>query len=102
MIGTDDLGNFFNPDDFAEEALLTPATGDARTIQIIFDELQNTDSVTGLPQYGSDFLATCQTTDLEGVGSEDSTVSIRGGSYRIVYAQADGTGTSRVILRKLR
>lgn len=102
MIGAEDLGNFFNLDDFAEEATLTPPTGTARPIQVIYDETQGGDSVTGYPQYSPDFFITAQTADLVGVGTEDSTLVLRGETYLIVYPQADGTGTSRVILRKLR
>lgn len=102
MIGDGDLSLFFNPDDFAEEAALTPATGPLRTIRVIYDEAQGSDSVTGYPQFSPDYFITAQTADLDGVGTEDSTITIRGSSFQIVYHQAEGTGTSRAILRKLR
>lgn len=102
MIGTDDVALFFDLDGFAEEAALIPATGSPRTIRVIYDEAQGSDSVTGYPQFSPDYFITTQTADLDGVGTEDSTITIRGSSFQIVYHQAEGTGTSRAILRKLR
>ncbi len=102
MISVDGLESFFDLDEFAEEALLTPAIGSPRTIRVIYDEAQGSDSVTGYPQFSPDYFITVQTADMAGVGTEDSTITIRGSSFQIVYPQADGTGTSRAILRKLR
>ena len=95
----EDIDDFFDTNDFAEEATYTPDGGDAQTVNGIFD-LEYVDiDVGGLPIAGLKATFTCSTDDIPG-DSEGDALTVRGIDYTIMVCQPDGTGVTKLILEK--
>ena len=99
MAFVENLGAFFNQDDFAVTAILKLEDGGAtRSISAIFNtptqsiEIYNTAIETDNP-----FLM-CRTSDLSGVRNKQKVV-VEGKTFTIEKISADGTGVSTIYLK---
>ena len=101
MIGLDDFNAAFFDGSFDEAAVYTPAGGQARTIQVLFDnEYQAAQFAEAKAEVESSGpRATCREGDVAGVAHGD-TLSIRGVTYSVAEVHPDGTGLVVLILSK--
>lgn len=99
MAFTEDLGQFFDLDEFAVAAVIKTAVGaTVRTINVIFnDPLQEVAIFDADVESNLSFVQ-CRTVDLAGV-THNHTMTIDSILYRIVKINGDGTGLSTVQLR---
>lgn len=96
-----DILDFFALDDFAENAIYTPAGGAASTVQGIFDAPQASRNATDMmditipaPQF------VCRTVDVPNAADGDAIV-IRSTNYQVRVVLTDGTGVSTLLLEKV-
>lgn len=96
----DDILDFFEIDDFAEQAVYTVLNGNPAIIRGIFDNPQASRNATDMlditipaPQF------VCRTVDVPNAGDGDS-ITIRSVPYYVRVVLTDGTGVSTLILEK--
>ncbi len=101
MIDLEDVNAAFFNGDFDEAAVYTPAGGQARTIQVIFDnEYQVAQFAEADSQVESSGpRVTCREVDVASVAHGD-TLQIRGVTYSIAEVHPDGTGLVVLILSR--
>lgn len=101
MIDLEDFNAAFFDGSFDEAAVYTPSGGQARTIQVIFDNeyqaAQFAQAESEIESSGPQ--ATCREADVAGVAHGD-TLSIRGVTYSVAEVHPDGTGLMVLILSK--
>lgn len=111
MVEDDDLrAVFFDPDDFGEEVIIAPASGDPYTIMAIFDTRPVINPVAlakaqvgfkdGMTNNGNSPQFRCRTSDAPNLKSgPGTTVTARGENYAVWDVQPDGTGFSLIVLK---
>ncbi len=101
MIDLADFNAAFFNGDFDEAAVYTPSGGQARTVQVVFDneyqaaQFQQSDAEIE----SSGPKATCRESDVSGVAHGD-TLQVRGTIYSIAEVHPDGTGLVILILSR--
>lgn len=99
MIDLDDFNAAFFNGDFDEVAVYTPTGGQARTIQVIFDNeyqaAQFSQADTAVESSGP--RATCREADMAGVAHGDI-LQIRGKTWHLLEVRPDGTGIVTILL----
>lgn len=98
MLGDEDAALYFVDGEFAQEVLIGPY-GNERRILAIFDNLPFQEDAGESLFTGNQPVLTCQTVDVATTGPE-TRVSIAGVDYYVIENQPDGTGVSRLYLRK--
>lgn len=100
---TEDLSIFFSTGDFAVDAVWTPAGGGGPfTIQVIFDNAYQGFNVGEADQAGREPQCLARDSQLaqgSGMKRGDSIV-INAVTYKVGNIEPDGTGVSRISLRK--
>ena len=85
---------------FDEEAVYTPAGGQAKSIQVIFDNGYSILPVIGEPGMGdSSPQVLCKTADA-GSASHGDTLLVGGTTYYVQEVRPDGTGITTLILSR--
>ncbi|HIJ26196.1 MAG TPA: hypothetical protein HPP79_11020 [Gammaproteobacteria bacterium] len=97
MSFTEDLTPFFDTDDFADTATLTIGGGAGVSINVIFNKEWDQERLGDAPFSGVSAVATCQSSDLDGVNSGD-TLAISATTYTITDTRDLGA-TSLLVLR---
>ena len=101
MIDLDDFNASFFDGTFDEAAVYTPSGGQAKSIQVIFDNeyqaAQFRQADAEIESSGP--RATCRESDVAGVAHGD-TLQIRGTTFSVVEVHPDGTGLVILILSK--
>jgi len=91
---TEDLSVFFNTDEFAVVATINNVS-----VNGIFDREFVSVSSGKVQIEGFRPVFTCATSDVSGV-TEDDLVVVDTVTYRVAFPEPDGTGITRLILRK--
>ena len=97
MIGDDDFGVFFNPQDFAVPAILHLQDGDI-TVNVIFDNPSSKSNVSGggfVDDTKASFLIAAS--DLNGL-ERRNIVTLVNKSWLVIFIEPDGTGMAKVVL----
>lgn len=100
---TESLADFFSTDDFAVAATWTPAAGGGPfTIQVIFDNAYRGFGVAEADQAGREPEAWARDDQLaQGSGMKrGDQIVINSVTYKVGNIEPDGTGVSRLALRK--
>jgi hypothetical protein len=101
VIDLEDFNTAFFDGSFDEAAVYTPAGGQARTVQVIFDNeyqaAQFPDANAQVESSGP--RATCREADVAGIAHGD-TLQIRSTTYSVAEVHPDGTGLVVLILSK--
>ena len=90
----DDLGGFFNVDEFAHAATFSAL---AEPVNGVYNNAYEAEDVLDMEFSGTAPTFTCATSDLTGV-SEGQQVTVAGILHRITDMQESGTGHTTVVL----
>lgn len=91
---------YFNTDEFGVSATVTPSSGVASTINVIFDK---PDETLGLGEAGITShrpSITCRTADISSLAHGDS-VTVNSTNYTVAEILRDGTGIAQIFLEDI-
>tara|TARA_B100000989_G_C19452738_1_gene432539 strand:+ start:591 stop:902 length:312 start_codon:yes stop_codon:yes gene_type:complete len=100
MAFTEDLTPFFNTDDFAVEATITPSQGEAFTVKGIFDNGYESRSRDVVDIASRDTMFTCPSSAAVDALVKGNSVAIGGANYKVLMVKPDGTGVTAITLEK--
>jgi len=93
------VDDFFDPDDFAVEAIYTNEAGDKTTIYVIFDDAHSSTVAGGVEYENTAPMAKCKTADVSDA-NHSCTLEIDSVTYKVIETQPDGSGITTLILSK--